>query len=73
MNFTDSGYIKGCADEIVVGETYYFGQLWDGSSDGEELLESGSISPDGENVVDFDIVEASSDIMDTLVRVTGIY
>ena len=66
-------YYKGYSEEIVVGGSYYFGQLWDGNGEGEELLESGSISPDGENVVDFVIVEMSEDIMDTLVRVTGIY
>lgn len=66
-------YIKGYEEEIKAGESYFFGQLWDGSGDGEELLESGSVSPDGENVVEFAVVEASDDIMDTLVRVTGIY
>ena len=66
-------YYKGYEEEIKAGGSYFFGQLWDGSGDGEELLESGSISPDGENVVDFTVAEIASDIMDTLVRVTGIY
>lgn len=66
-------YYKGYEEEIKVGESYFFGQMWDGSGDGDELLESGSISPDGENVVDFTVVEKASDIMDTLVKVTGIY
>ncbi len=37
------GYITGVR-EIKIGEEYYFGELWDGCGDGEELLESGSIS-----------------------------
>lgn len=65
-------YLHGREGEIEVGKTYYFGQLWDGNHDGDELLESGAISLDGETVVDFDIVEHDSDIMDCLVKVTDI-
>lgn len=66
-------YYKGYELKITSGQTYYFGQLWDGSGDGKELLESGSISLDGENIVSFDVLEYSDDIMDTLVKVTDIY
>lgn len=66
-------YIKGIEEEINIGETYYFGQLWDGDGDGQELLESGSISPDNENVAEFEIVESDEDILETLIKVTDIY
>lgn len=59
-------------EEIVIGETYYFGQLWDGNGDGLELLESGAISPDNENTIFFELIEPDEDIMDALVKVTGI-
>lgn len=51
-------YVYGQNDTIEVGEEYYFGQLWDGNGDGEELLESGAIAvyQDGEEyIVDFEI------------------
>ena len=60
-------------EEIKIGETYFFGQLWDVEGDGEELLNSGTISPDNENVVAFEIVEENSDICSTVVKVTDIY
>lgn len=60
-------------EEIEKGKTYYFGQLWDGEGDGEELLNSGAISPDNENVVAFEIVEENSEICNTVIRVTDIY
>lgn len=60
-------------EEIKIGEEYYFGQLWDGEGDGEELLQSGSVSPDNENVVAFKIVEESDDMLRTIVKVTDIY
>ena len=66
-------YILGSSEEeIVINEEYYFGQLWDGNGDGEELLESGAISPDGENVVSFEIVKRAEDILETIVKVTDI-
>ena len=49
-------YVLGREEEITIGETYYFGQIWDGNGDGEELLNSGSVSPDNENVVEFQII-----------------
>lgn len=67
-------YILGSSEEeIVINEEYYFGQLWDGNGDGEELLESGAISPDGENVVSFEVVKKANDILETIVRVTDMY
>lgn len=64
-------YVRGDENEIQIGESYYFGQLWDGSGDGDELLGSGAISPDGEFVVFFEQIDRKTDIMQTLVRVSG--
>ena len=66
-------YVLASQEEIKVGGKYYFGQLWDGNGDGEELLESGSISPDNDNVVSFDILDRDDDILKTLVEITDIY
>ena len=66
-------YVLGSIEEIKIGQEYYFGQLWDGEGDGEELLESGTVSPDEENVVAFKIVENADDPLETLVKVTDIY
>lgn len=66
-------YILGSSEEkIIINEEYYFGQLWDGNGDGEELLESGAISPDGENIISFEVVKKSEDILETIVKVTDI-
>lgn len=65
-------YAYGAIEEIEIGEVYYFGQLWDGNGDGEELLNSGAISPDGEHVVHFEQIDQESDVMQTLVKVTYI-
>lgn len=67
-------YILGSSEEkIIINGEYYFGQLWDGNGDGEELLESGAISPDGENVVSFEVVKKSEDICKSIVKITDIY
>lgn len=67
-------YVLGQEREIEVGQEYYFGQLWDGEDgDAEELLESGSLSPDGENVVAFEIQEGAENALETLVKVVDIY
>lgn len=66
-------YVLGNEEEILIDKKYYFGQLWDGEGDSEELLESGSISLDNENVVAFEIVEKAENIDETLVKVTEIY
>lgn len=72
-NLKTLSYIYGEEELIAVGEEYYFGQLWDGNGDGEELLESGAVSPDNENIVSFEITKESEDLMQTLVKVTDIY
>lgn len=66
-------YILDQERKIEIGQEYYFGQIWDGEGDGEELLESGSVSPDDENVVAFKIVKTADDLLQTVVKVTDIY
>lgn len=66
-------YILGSLEEkIIINGEYYFGQLWDGNGDGKELLESKTISPDGENIVAFEVVKKAEDILETIVKVTDI-
>ena len=66
-------YILGSSEEkIIINGEYYFGQLWDGNGNGEELLESGAISPDNENVVAFEVVKKAEDILETVIKVTDI-
>ena len=74
MKLNTLSYVLGTEDTIEAGKEYYFGQLWDGNGDGEELLESGAIAvyQDGEYIVDFEILEAAEDILKTRVKVTGI-
>lgn len=75
MKLNTLSYVLGTEDTIETGKEYYFGQLWDGNGDGEELLESGAIAvyqDDTEYIVDFDIVEQAEDILQTVVKVTGI-
>ena len=66
-------YVMGIEEKIEVGKEYYFGQLWDGSGDGEELLESGTVSPDNENVVAFVVLYPECNALSSVVRVTEIY
>lgn len=75
MELNTLSYVLGAENTIEAGKEYYFGQLWDGDGDGEELLESGAIAvyQDGEEyVVDFEILEPVDDILQTRVKVTGI-
>ena len=75
MKFNTLSYVLGNNDTIETGKTYYFGQLWDGNGDGEELLESGAIAvyqDDEEFIVDFEILESAEDILQTRVKVIGI-
>lgn len=60
-------------ETIEIGMEVKFSDLWDGNGDGEELLQSGAISPDNDNVVEFEVIEESSNILNTVVRVTDIY
>lgn len=66
-------YIHGTEQEIEIGAELYFGQLWDGNGDGEELLNDKTISPDNENIVAFKVIEESENILNTIVKVTDIY
>lgn len=75
MKLNTLSYVLGAENTIEAGKEYYFGQLWDGNGDGEELLDSGAIAvyQDGEEyIVDFEISESAEDILQTLVKVTGI-
>lgn len=75
MELNTLSYVLGAENTIESGKEYYFGQLWDGSGDGEELLDSGAIAvyQDGEEyIVDFEISESAEDILQTRVKVTGI-
>jgi hypothetical protein len=72
-------YINGIEEDIVIGKTYYFGQLWDGNGDGLELLQSGAITIYDETEEDYRVVwfvldsnEKEEDILNILVRVTDI-
>lgn len=67
-------YVLGTEREIEVGQEYCFGQLWDGENgDANELLKSGAVSPDEENVIAFEVIENADNPIETLVRVTDIY
>ena len=75
MKLNTLSYVLGDNDTIETGKTYYFGQLWDGDGDGEELLESGAIAvyQDGQEfIVGFEILESAEDILQTRVKVAGI-
>lgn len=75
MKLNTLSYVLGNNDTIETGKTYYFGQLWDGNGDGEELLKSGAIAvyqDDEEFIVDFEILESAEDILQTRVKVIGI-
>ena len=65
-------YVYGEKEEIELGKTYYFGEIWDGMGDGEELLKSGTISLD-DVLIDFEVIEENTDILKSIVRVIGIY
>lgn len=72
-------YIYGTGFDISVGAEVYFGEIWDGYGNGDEILEGGTVCfEDGENnweecTVCFSIVEDSpNDILRTLVRITAI-
>lgn len=60
------------AREIEIGETFTLGELWDGDfGNVEDILKSGCVSPDEENVVAFDIIEENG--IESIVKVTDIY
>ena len=75
MELNTLSYVLGAENTIEAGREYYFGQLWDGNGDGEELLESGAIAvhqDEEEYIVDFEILEPADDILQTRVKVIGI-
>lgn len=74
MKLNTLSYVLCSEDTIEAGKEYFFGQLWDGNGDGEELIESEAIAvyQDGEFIVDFEIVEPAENILQTVVKVTGI-
>ena len=66
-------YIGVAEEEIEIGNTYYFGQLWDSYGEGEFLLESGSIAI-YDILVEFKVLEENKDdILESIVEVTGLY
>lgn len=66
-------YVYGTEQEIEIGSELFFGQVWDGEGDGENLLADGSVSPDNENIVAFNILKKDEDISKTIIKVTDIY
>lgn len=71
-------YVCGIDQKIKLGAELYFGQLWDGNGDSEELLDSGSIClGEDENqmpvIVAFEIVGEAMDILNAVVRVMDVY
>lgn len=71
------GYNYRSVEEVKVGEEYYFGQLWDETGDGEELLESRCIAMYDQEicdwlVVNFDVIVNADDILGTIVKVTSV-
>lgn len=71
-------FIYGIERNIKAGTELYFGQLWGGDGNGEELLESGSVClGEDENripvIVAFEIAEKAIDIINVVVHITDIY
>ena len=64
-------YVLGREEEIKIGRCYYFGQLWDGNGNGDILLNDRCVSLD-ENIIIFEVIEESENILNTLVEVTDI-
>ena len=44
MKLNTLSYVLGAEDTIETDREYYFGQLWDGDGDGDELLEDKLVS-----------------------------
>lgn len=71
-------YIYENEQEIDVGADLYFGQIWDGYGNGEELLKSRSICLEEDTsgipvIVAFCITKNEENILDTVVHITDIY
>lgn len=65
-------YYKGKKEEIETGKLLYFGQIWDGEGDGKEILRERCIAIE-ENIIEFKIIERNKDILETIIKITGIY
>lgn len=70
-------YMYAQTETIKIGKSYYFGQLWEGTGDGDELLEDGAIAIydidiSDYRIVDFSIKENNPDILQVIVEVTDI-
>lgn len=63
-------YIYG-KEYVQVGKVSYFGEIWDGEGDGNELLESGSIFI-GDVCCEFTVVERNEDILKTIVSINDL-
>ena len=66
----------GCRQEDVeVGGLYYLGQLWSKAMGGEPelILMNGELEAPDSTAVEFRVVRTKEYILDTLVKVTGIY
>ena len=58
--------------DLEIGMTVKISEIWDGEfGDIDEILESGTVSPDEENVVAFDILK--NDGIDSVIKITDIY
>lgn len=71
-------YVNGTEEEIQVGKSYYFGQIWDGNGDGIEILQSLSIcigqdENDMPVLIDFTILEENENLLETVVKLNSIY
>ena len=70
-------YIKGTDETLEVGEKYYFGQLWDGNGDGQELLESGQTTvydeEENDHVCNFEVIKKEEDVSESVVLIKSIW
>ena len=64
-------YIYGQEEEIKIGNIYYFGQLWNGNGDYKLLLAIGIVGIE-DILVEFEVIEVHTDILKSIVKVTGI-
>ena len=58
--------------DLELGMIVKISEIWDGEfGDIDEILESGAISPDEENVISFDVVK--NDGIDSIIEIKDIY
>lgn len=65
-------YYNGREEEIENRKLLYFGQIWDGEGDGKEILRQRNIAIE-EKIIEFIIIEKNKDILETIIKITGIY